>query len=241
MLRHFFLIAIMVFPMGMIGCIYNNTESSDKGDFEVQERKIEDFSAIELDGNFRVQLENSDSCSLDIAARGEVKDMIITEVRDGVLIIRLIEQKALNSQEVVELVIKAPTLERIEIFTSAKLYSENPFSFDKLKIKSAGFLKMEIELKGEFLEGDFSGAVNLDLRGDVREVKLNIPGAAKISAFDLRTENLELNLSGAGKADVFAFGELNVDISGACTVSYKGNPERVYSNVSGIGRVREAR
>lgn len=241
MLRHFALIAIMIFPMGMIGCIYNNTGSSEKGNFEAQERDIQDFSALKLDGNFRVQLENSDSCSLDIAAKGEIKDMIITEVRDGVLIIRNIEQKALGNQDVVDIVIKAPTLERIEVLSSAKFYSEKPFSFDKLRIESGGFLKIVMELQGDYLEGDFSGAVNLDLNGEVQEVKMNIPGAAKISAFDLLTEKLELDLSGAGKANVFASRELNVDISGACSVLYKGNPERVYSNVSGIGRVREAR
>jgi len=241
MLRYFAFMVIMIFPVGMIGCIYNNTESSFKGNYEVEERNIQDFNAVELDGNFLVRLENSDSCSLDIAAKDEIKDLITTEVSNGVLKVRTIEQNASDKKEIVELVINMPTLDRIKVLTSAKIYSEKPFYFDTLKIEGGGILKMTMELKGDFLDGNFSGAANLDLSGEVRKMKLNIPGAARISAFDLKTKKLELNFSGAGKADVFASEELYVDVSGTCSVSYKGNPARVYSNVSGIGRVREAR
>jgi len=67
---------------------------------------------------------------------------------------------------------------------------------------------------------------------------MEMPGAGKIAAYDLLVEDFYLKMSGAGMAEVFASKKLSVEISGACTVSYKGNPSDVYTNISGLGRVK---
>lgn len=241
MLRRFIILAVLIFPMGMAGCVYeNNSNSYKRGEAEYESRSVEDFSAIKLEGKYFVRLENSDTCSLDIAAEDELKSLILTEVRNRVLSIRTLEEESWGRFDTPELIIKAPTIENLEVRVSAKIVSDKPFRFDKLRIESAGALKMDIELEGNVLEGDLAGASDLDLRGKVKTVRLNLPGAGKISAYELKTENFDLDLKGAGKAKVFASEQLNVDLSGACSVSYKGDPDKVFTNISGIGRVKEA-
>ncbi|WP_462318938.1 head GIN domain-containing protein [Marinilabilia sp.] len=241
MLRRLFILTILIIPIGMTGCVYeNNGNSYKRSEASSESRSVEDFSAIELEGKYIVRLENSDTCSLDIAAEDELKSLIISEVRNGVLRVRTLEEESWGRFDTPELTIKAPDIKSIEVRVSAKIYSEKPLKFDKLRIESAGALKMDIELEGDVLEADLAGASDLDLRGIVKTVRLNLPGAGKISAYELKTENFDLDLSGAGKARVYASQQLNVDLSGACSVSYKGNPEEVFTNISGIGRVKEA-
>ncbi|PWD99127.1 DUF2807 domain-containing protein [Marinilabilia rubra] len=241
MLRRIIILAILVIPIGMIGCVYENNGNSYKKDRgEAETRQVENFSSIELEGNYVVRLENSDTCSLEVFADEELNRLIITEVKHGVLKVVTLEEKLWDNYDTPELIIKAPSLENIEVRVSAKFVSDKPFKFTTLKIESAGAFKMDMELEGEMLEADLSGASDLDLRGNVKTVKLDIPGAGKISAYELKTENFDLDLSGAGKAKVYVSEQLNVDLSGACSVSYKGNPAEVFTNISGIGRVKEA-
>jgi hypothetical protein len=241
MFRNLVLLVILFFPPGMSSCIQEKQSNTfRRGNVEMEKLDVDDFSAIKLNGNYLVTLENADSCSVEAAIPDEKKDLLISEVRSDVLIMKTIEA-TLNNHDVIELVIKAPKIDRIEVFASVRLISEKPFEFDNLRLESSGALNVEMELKGNYLDADLSGATKLDLRGEVKNVVLNIPGAGKISAYDLVTENLELILSGAGKAQVYASKKLNVDLSGACSVTYKGDPSEIFTNVSGIGRVREVK
>lgn len=241
MFRFITFLFVVTLSIGLTGCIFDFPGSSRGGDIEVEERSVDDFSALKLSGNFEVQLENADTFSLKISANQALMDMIITEVQNGVLVVRGIEDTNWNKYDAVKLVVSVPTLDLIEIRASASFISDNPFSFDSLRIESGGALNMDMELNGNFLQGELEGATNLKLKGKTNEVRLKIPGAAKISAYELLTDKLHLDLSGAGTAKVYVSDQLNVDLAGACSVTYKGNPNKVFSNVSGIGRIREAK
>ncbi|WP_291862645.1 head GIN domain-containing protein [Marinilabilia sp.] len=242
MTRYLTMIAVLLLPVGIAGCLYDSPESySNSVDQMSFERKAGEFSSVRLRGNYLVRLENAEVSSVEINAHDDLKKLIFVEIRDGVLTVKNVEERTLNNRNKAELVIKAPEIEFIEVLESAKIVADQPFRFDELRIESAGALKMDIELIGNQFTGVFAGATDLNLRGEVKKVKFNIPGAGKVSAFDLKTQELDLSMSGAAKAEVYAEKRLKVDVAGACTVVYKGNPDEVFTNISGIGRVNEAR
>jgi hypothetical protein len=232
---------VLIFPFFVTGCVLENHSNSNYSrGVVIEERNIEDFNRIKLEGTYSVLLKNADTCRLSIAADDAIRPMIVTHISSGLLSIST-HDGAWNSKEEVELVISVNDLQSIETLASAKLTSDDIFTFDHLMIDSKGVLKMNMDLHGNKLEGKFSGASDLNLKGNVSEVSFIAPGACKISAYDLKTQNFTLDLSGAGKAEVFASRKLEVHLSGACVVSYKGSPSEVFSNVSGLGRVKEAR
>ena len=57
-----------------------------------------------------------------------------------------------------------------------------------------------------------------------------------IDGKDLRSQNADIHISGAGNATVWVEEELDANISGAGSVDYFGKPE-VSKNVSGVGSV----
>lgn len=242
MTRYLIMIAVLLLPAGLTGCLYDNSQpegySEDQMSFE---HRTGDFTSVRLSGNFLVRLENADVASVEINAEEEMKKLIFVDIRDGVLTVRNTEDRTFYNRNRAELVIKAPKIEFIEVLESAKIVGDRPFRFDELRIESSGALKMDIELLGNQFTGVFAGATDLNLRGEVKNVKFNIPGAGKVSAFELKTQELNLSMSGAAKAEVFADKWLKVDVAGACNVVYKGNPDEVFTNISGIGRVNEAR
>jgi len=70
-------------------------------------------------------------------------------------------------------------------------------------------------------------------------VDLDVSGAVDFFAFDLPADNYLISISGAGKAEITVNKSLDVDISGAASVRYRGNPERNIQDISGSGSVKK--
>lgn len=64
-------------------------------------------------------------------------------------------------------------------------------------------------------------------------------GAGNILAFDLISETTIISLSGTGKAEVYVDQLLDVTITGAGSVYYKGKPT-IIQNITGSGSLIDA-
>ncbi len=63
-------------------------------------------------------------------------------------------------------------------------------------------------------------------------------GSTDIKCMELMAENVDVHITGAGDAEVFASVKLDVSVSGAGNVKYKGNAV-VNKSVSGAGSVKK--
>jgi hypothetical protein len=84
-----------------------------------------------------------------------------------------------------------------------------------------------------------SGSGKIEASGSTKTIQTSISGSGKILASNLQAEKCNVRISGSGDLEISVKNELNVNISGSGSVSYKGNPSRVDSHSSGSGRVRK--
>jgi hypothetical protein len=82
-----------------------------------------------------------------------------------------------------------------------------------------------LELSAPKITADVSGACSVKLKGDAKEFKVQGSGSTDIKCFDLVADNVDLDISGAGDAEVYANVKLTGDISGAASVNYKGTAQ----------------
>ena len=82
-----------------------------------------------------------------------------------------------------------------------------------------------------------SGAAKVTLAGKVNRLLASLTGASKLKAADLPAEDVELSVTGAGKADVTASNLLRASITGAGKVSYGGRPKSVEKKITGAGKI----
>ena len=87
-----------------------------------------------------------------------------------------------------------------------------------------------------YLEAD--GATRATLSGNVNAVSASVNGAGKLDADALATRAMELEINGAGRANVNVADALKVTISGAGKVIYTGDPQ-VSREINGAGSVRK--
>jgi hypothetical protein len=89
------------------------------------------------------------------------------------------------------------------------------------------------------LKASISGSGKVDLAGRTQNFDLDLSGAGKATCYDLMSGNTKVEISGAGSAEVFASVKLEARVSGAGSVKYKGNATNVQQQISGAGSVKK--
>lgn len=112
---------------------------------------------------------------------------------------------------------------------------------DDLTINASGASEIEIgsvELDELFL--DASGASQVSIEGTAGHLRADASGASRIALFGVEADEAEVDVSGASEAELTVLGRLEARASGASSVRYRGDPDRVISDESGASSVEPA-
>jgi hypothetical protein len=93
------------------------------------------------------------------------------------------------------------------------------------------------QLSGPDLKLESSGASTINVEGSVINLAADLTGASTLRAKSLQTQTAALSLTGASNADVTVNDALKASITGACSVTYTGNPKSVENTITGAGSI----
>jgi hypothetical protein len=204
---------LFVLLISLVGCRYWGVRGS--GNIDQEYRDIKNFSEIELAGAYTVDIRVGEEPSLKINAEDNILQYIRTTVRGDRLIIDT--KRNISPRKEIKIKITTRQLDYLESSGASSIYVDN--------IRSDRFY---VEL---------SGAGSIDLSGDADRLKVDMSGAGSLDAKNLRTRETKVNISGASSADVYATEYLDASVSGVGSIEYYGNPEKVRTDVSGIGSI----
>jgi len=110
-------------------------------------------------------------------------------------------------------------------------------SFDS-DVSGSGRVSMNASISNGATFG-ISGSGKIEASGTAKEVKATISGSGRVYAANLEVDKCDIRISGSGGVEINVKSELDANISGSGSVSYKGNPSHVNSHASGSGSVRK--
>jgi hypothetical protein len=93
------------------------------------------------------------------------------------------------------------------------------------------------QLSGDRFALDTSGATKVTLSGQASRLLASLTGASRLNAETLQAQDVEVSVTGAGRADVMATNSLKAAITGAGRVSYGGNPKSIEKKITGAGKI----
>ena len=200
--------------------------------------KVSNFDQVNFSTIGELTITQGDRESLMIEAESNVMSRITTSVRGGTLYIEMksgiwnvVPTKPLKY----DLTVKELTA--LDLSGLGNVYA-GAIDTDRLDLDVSGAGKIVIRsLTADILEVEHTGLGQCELSGQVRRQEVVLTGASEYDAADLESEKAEVVLTGLGKATVWATETLDIELSGAGSVSYYGNP-RVTQNVTGLGKVK---
>jgi hypothetical protein len=216
-------------------CLYMMESEDGNGNVVKQERDVSPFRAIRIGGAFEVSLIQGEKESLVIEADENLMEFIRTEVDGHTLIVET--EKNLRNYDRLLLYITFRELEQIDVSGAVNLYGDNRLTFGDLTLETSGATEVTLDLEASSVSIGSSGASHLRLDGRCTEARLESSGASELKAGDLETEKFTLNISGAGEAVVFVTNTLDVNVSGAAHVKYRGSPQTIHQETSGASSI----
>lgn len=201
-----------------------NSDFAWQGDVIKQKRSVADFSKLETNGGFEIELRQGNENNLEIEAPERYIDDLITEVRGNTLVIEMRENVDVNNFKHFKIWLTFKTLNTLIANGAADIQAKSSLELATLSIEINGAANVELPVESQYLESVINGAGNLEFEGNATEAKFRLSGAGNVEALDLEVKKMDISLSGAGSAKVFVTGHLDASISGMGSIRYKGNP-----------------
>ncbi len=202
-------------------------------------RSLGDFSGVKVGDKFNIIISQSDANTVKIDADEKSQLQIKTEIIDGILSITGIDNIKSDKPLVISIGIKS--LSSLEVTGLADVKTGNQLTCDKLTIESNGAGKVHLDIKAKEVNTKISGVGNVTLTGTAQLLEANLSSVGNLKASNLEVDKAKIKISGVGNAKVNVKQNLDVDLSGAGSVIYKGNPTDRNINITGMGSVRESR
>ncbi|MEO6219580.1 MAG: head GIN domain-containing protein [Ginsengibacter sp.] len=213
-----------------------------KGDGNVitQRRSISEFKSVDVSSSILLYVRQDSAFSVKVEADNNLQQYIETyKDNDGVLHIHQRDNTNLDGSKKIKVYVTAPLFEQLEASGACNIIGENGLSSTGIiHIQMSGASDADLEIKAPKVMVDLTGASSVTLRGQTKDFSVDGSGSSDINCFGLMTENSDIELSGAGNAEVFASVKLDVHVSGAADIKYKGNAI-VNKEISGAGSVKK--
>jgi hypothetical protein len=227
------------------------------GDRGIENRDLNEFERIEINGDFEVQIDTGSSSSATIEADDNLIDLIVTHVSGNKLIIETRNGTCIRPTNPVEITVSTHILREITLNGSGLAYCYG-LETDNISVNLAGSGQIEcdnvvatvadIELEGsgfinfdivtENLTTQLEGSGEIKLQGDCISADHKIIGSGNIKAGQVNTDVCVIYISGSGTVDAHVNEALDVTIIGSGRVYYSGNPT-IQEYISGSGEVIE--
>jgi len=206
------LIILSLLVLLSVGCGWKGIRGNGK--IKTEARPVTAFTRVDAGGFYELEW-HPGAPSLSLTTDENLLAHIETRMAGDVLKIEM--HGTFSPTRGIKIAIISPAL------TGASL--SGAVKFDATQISAATFAL------------ETSGATRVTLAGKVSRLLASLTGASKLKAADLPAEEVELSVTGAGKADVTVSNLLRVSITGAGKVTYGGQPKSVEKRITGAGKI----
>lgn len=226
--------AILLFALSII--ITVNLSAQNDSDWDTREYNIDNFSAIYIEGAYKVFLTQGNECALTVKTPEDYTlDKLNVENRGEEL--RVVIDRDFINYERIHLYISFKSLEKIKVKGGLNLHTDGYLDLNDLLVHVEGGAKIDLELKARDVEINGEGGVLVELNGVAERLNVRLSGAGHVNAKQLRVNHARFLIEGVGTGLVHAVETLYAKIEGVGKIRYIGNP-KVTRDIEGLGSVK---
>jgi len=201
------------------------------GNLIKSERKVSGFQTVEVHDGIDLYITQGNTEKLQIEAEENLHQYIKTENEQGNLKIYL--SKTIWKSETIKVHLTIKSITGLSASGGSDVETTNTLKLTELSIICSGGSDARIAIEAEKLKFKATGGSDGYLRGSVKNFLAKGSGGSDIKAFELKSIDCFIEVTGGSDAEVNVSGLLNASASGGSDVAYKGMPSSIDSNMSG--------
>lgn len=235
-----FVVLSLVFSILCSSCHFvNGKKVRGNGSIKSENRTTSSFNNVAVSGNINIYVRQDSSTSVRVEADENLMEYIEVHSEGGRLTIGPKRGYNLKGSKDIKVYISAPSFNAFDASGACNIYTENEISSSgPIDISLSGASDVQMSLSAPKIMTRLSGAGSIQLKGETKDLSVDGSGSVNVKCMDMMAENVDVDISGAGNAAVFASVKLDVSVSGAGDVIYKGNAS-VNQHISGAGSVKK--
>lgn len=212
----------LVAALVMTFSLASQAQSKGSGKLVKQDRDVSMFTEIEAGSAFEIILEQGEPLTVTVETDDNYLENITTSVENNRLVV---ESSGMKNPTAMKVYIKMPDLTSLELSGAARADSQGEFKINNLDVEASGASKVNMTIDAQLVKSNISGASKVLLDGKASSLEAEVSGAALLEALKLVSQSVTIDVSGAGKARVYAVNELNAELSGAGNLAYYDDPD----------------
>ena len=204
------------------------------------ERSTGDYDRIAVSGWFDVDLVSGNEGEITLQGEENLLEYIITEVKDGKLVIKTekgVNLKSSSWKSEIRITVPVQSISSVSMSGSGDIVGKTKIKSDKFSTAMSGSGDITLDIESNSLSASMSGSGDITLSGTTKDFDATISGSGDIEAYNLEADNVSATVSGSADIQVTAKKSIKARVSGSGDISYRGNPEKVDTKTSGSGDI----
>ncbi len=235
-------IVVLALALMMVSacCVFPSRKISDgqRGELFSETKSLDRYSKIEFEGGGKIVLVQGNSHSLKIEANRSVLKKISVKQEGETLYVGFTESVWRLS----------PIGEIIFTFTFESLSTFDMEGGTEIQAESLSADTLNLDFEGGFtadlgsldlktLNVSMEGGGKFSAEGKVDTQNVKIAGAGSYQMADVESQDVNIKIEGAGNAEIWAKSTLDMELDGAYSVDYWGDPQ-ITQKVTGVGTIK---
>ena len=198
---------------------------------------LETINKVKVSSGILMEIERSENYSLSINSSEPDTSCLVKTIENGILTLKI--SNILSCEGQVTARLSCPYLKEIEISGNAEVSTFNVIKGDSLKIIQRSRGKSNLDLDVDFLEVNLSEGSILTANGYADKQVVNVTTEATFSAFELESEQTDIQASLGGKGKVCATDKLKALSKIGGYISYTCEPATAEIEKKGNGVIEK--
>jgi hypothetical protein len=234
-------IAGLIISIMLMSCQFNSNYGfgvNGNGNVESQERDVNgSFNEIKVSRGLDVYLTQSDDVRITVQADENLHDIIITEVKNNVLLIYADEN--IKRAESKKVMVSFKNISKISSSSGSDVYSTNTITAESLELSTSSGSDMELDVDTQVIECSTSSGSDLRLSGNTNKLYAEASSGSDIKARNLNAKISDLRASSGADITVNTTEELYAKASSGGDIKYYGNPQKISKKDGVSGSIRK--
>lgn len=195
----------------------------------------EDFTKIKVSTGLDLYLSQGSSNQVTVKADENLQDIIITEVKGGVL--KIYSDKSIWRAKARKVYVTVQDLEGITATSGSDVYTKETLKVNDITISATSGADIRMEIDANSVESSATSGSDIEISGIAINHTSRATSGASIEAYQLHSKNVTVKVSSGADINIYASESINAKASSGGDIDYKGSPKLVNKKSSSGGDI----
>ncbi len=233
------IIVIILTALFFSSCHIDYKSIKGSGNITTENRTITGkFTGIDVSSAIEVTLEQSDKTEIIVEADDNLQNTIVTEVKDGKLIIS--NKSYINIQNGIrKVLVKMPIIDNLEASSASSIKSKNTITGNQIYIQSSSAATINLNLEIDTINCKSSSGSTIKLKGMALKVETQASSGSSIKCFRLLANEVIADASSGANIEVHPALSLKAEASSGASINYDIVPKTINQKSTSGGSIKQ--